>query len=306
MSPKALRRLMIGAVILGLGYGIATLIGIGGPATDDLDDIELSQIFDRIQESNIDSIAFIGLSEDRRLRRTFGGWTINNLPADSLVMANFWREVRDTKIRDLVGRAVSTHRTLRLLDGESAGAIFYRRDGGVDTILVGSADASLEGSYIRHPREQEVYLADGEIRLYTSRTFDGWQNLELLSVDMTEVAEIDLARGDTTYTLIREGDGWTIDGVAADSDLVQRMAEAFSPLRANRVIAPDSSVVGGQPARIFEARSEDGAVLGRIEMYDAPTRRFHVLIPNDETIYEIGLFRGDGLVPTREALAGGE
>lgn len=106
--------------------------------------------------------------------------------------ANFARlEVKDDDFR----------RRVTLEIGESSAALFLGGSGGASTV------------YVRRADETEVYLASGLSSWELSTQVSTWLDANYINVPVDDLLEINVQRGDGSFTFLRDGVNWTYAGL---------------------------------------------------------------------------------------------
>lgn len=306
MTSNALKKIVIVAALLLLAYIGATAFGIGDPATEDFSDARLATALARIGEATVESVELPWVSPAVRLEKRIDGWYANGFRADSTVMAGFWGMMGEAEIRDLAGANPENHSRLGVGGDTPPQLVFGFPDGTADTIYAGEFNARLGSSYLRLPSENEVYLIDGEVRLYAVRTLAGWRNTIITELDASAFQELRILREEGEYTLTRTLQGWeTADGSSADSTAVAGIVSELGRLVAERVLPRDSIGFNADPDRSIEAVGADGETIGRLSLFRTPEQKFFVVPAADSTMYVITGIQGDRIAPRIEAILGG-
>lgn len=134
-------------------------------------EIDLSNI----SRENVDKISIKKGEEDTELEKRDTGWVINDLPASTKDIEDFFEKIATIKIDRLVSRNKENHDQFAVDDTEGYHLSLYKGDLPMMSIIIGKEASGFNTLYIRKEGSDNVYSAFGEIRRYVTRTANEWQ-----------------------------------------------------------------------------------------------------------------------------------
>lgn len=302
MSASTLKKLVLALVVVVLLWGgVTVLSGKGGPEAPSG---EIAGVFDGLTAGSVSAVHMTRDADTVTLRREGSGWRVNGWDADSAAVAGLFATLADTHIGDLAATNPANHARMGVSE-DSAWTVAFDENGGSRTLLVGARGPRYGTAYVRLPGEDEVYLAEGDLRARMDRSVTDWRNKRLVAVDTAEVARIEVDRGDAPYTLVRADSTWTLEGGAqADSSTVNAVLDALANVRADGFAVQGDSIASLPEEIALRAFSPTGDTLAALSFGEGSGTRW-ARARGDSILYTLSGWRVDRMAPTREKVAPG-
>lgn len=294
MSEQALKRILVAVAALVVAYGLASLV-TGRAGSDAGDTAALASALDGLDAASVQEVVFQRPRDTVRLTPSDGSWAVNGYAADSARAAGLWSALDPEGIDGVVARNPQNHARLGVAADSAPRAVFRTVDGETTTLLVGNTGPTYSSAYVRLEGADEVVLLDGELRSAARRGVDAWRDKEIVRVDTSAVARLDVTRDGARSVLERSQDGWTVDGEAADEASVHDLLRALARLEASG-FAPDTAVIRS-PDRRLAALNASGDTLAALELESADGSDVRVRANGDATVYHLSSYRADRLTP---------
>lgn len=300
MSERTLKQL-VGALVLVVAlWAIATLLSRGGGGVPSAAG-EIAAVFDGVSEAAVTELRMSNESGEIVLAGGAGAWTVNDLRTDSGTVTRFWNVLTGLEVGDLVASNPDNHARMGVADDGGA-VLEIDIDGETRAVVVGDQGPRFGTTYVRLPGQDEVYVADGDLRSHLRRELADWQNRVVVRIDTSAVARVEIERDGETYVLVRGDSLWTFEGGAETNNNTARgvVAELANLIAAGVLVEADSlaqSERGGGTV----ALDADGNVLAEVTIGSGTSERW-VRASGDEVIYRLASFRIDRITPTRERM----
>ena len=239
MSNKTLGILaVIAAVFLTLAIVVST-----GPETSPTDMTKARYLIGNIEPGVISKI-HIGRGEDAvTLNNTAKGFTVENkdgYPAKTAEINNLINTCIDIKISELYTDDPKNHTDLGVTEEKTRNLVkFFKEDGSLLTgVIIGDTKQTGEGTYIRMPGSDEVYVTlDNPYFRTGAINYVNEQITETLSREQVETVMVDTPQ--STYVLSENENGDIVPDQTLDGNLKSTEAAnvftALSSLRFNDV-----------------------------------------------------------------------
>lgn len=193
-------------------------------------------------------------SEDNRVTLAKNGeaWVLpeaDDYPADSEKITPILEKIEGIETDRLVTRTDASHRRLQV-----AGDDFSRRleislaDDGQRQLYVGSS-AGASATHVRAADQSEVYLTGELTPFEVNAQASSWIDTLYFTVPQTATVALTLENSNGTFEFEREGDSWTMAGLAADETLNQNsvtsLASQASSIRMTEPIGTEEQATFG-------------------------------------------------------------
>jgi hypothetical protein len=286
MSDRTLKALVGALVVAVAAWLVTNLLSGGGGAIGASGAVV--EVFDGVTPESVESIRLAGASGQVALSRVESGWSADGFDADSATVQRFLSSLATVEVGDLVATNPANHERMGV-SADSAITLEMDAAGRSRSVLVGKQGPRFETAYVRVPEEDEVYLLEGDLRVHVRRPLDDWRDKNVVRVDTSLVARIEVERNGEAYTVVR--------GSEAEQGRVRNiLAELRAVLAAGFLTEGDSLYALPQGASNI-AYSGDGSVLAEVTLGAGDGERW-ARTPGDSVVYRISSFRAGRLVPT--------
>lgn len=297
MTPKQLARLALVLGALLLLWGGASLARRGSRGLSESDRFALPPL----TRDSVDSIIITRPADTARLvRHDSTSWRVNGHPASTAAVADLFTALADSSRRsELVAGRSASHSGLGVDSAKGARIRIVRGHTTLADLVQGNRGPSLDGGYFRAAGDSAVYLVGGELAQVLEKSSDEWRDHRIGGVVADSVARIEVSRGRRSYTLRREGTGWTLaPGARADSSAVTALLSAYGQVDAagfaSRAQADSASFA--RPDRRTALVSAAGTPLLTLA-FDSTASGFWVRTTGDSTVYRMDTWSADRLAP---------
>ena len=175
-------------------------------------------------------------------------------------------------------------------------------DGETRTVVVGDQGPRFGSTYVRLPGQNEVYVADGDLRSHLQRELADWQNRVVVRIDTSAVVRVEIERDGEQYALVRADSSWTFEGGAeTNNNTARSVVSELANLIAAGVLAEADSLAQAERGGSTVALDADGNVLAEVTIGGGTSERW-VKASGDDVIYRLASFRIDRITPTRERM----
>jgi hypothetical protein len=304
MSTKQLARLamVLGALLLLWGAASLARRGARGPAESD------RFALPTIARDSVDSIIITRPADTARLvRRDSATWTVNGHRASrSQVQALFAALADSARRTELVGGRTASHAGFGVDSATGARIRVVRGDSTILDLVQGNRGPGLGGGYFRFTTDSSVYLVGGDLAESLERTSDELRDRRIAGAPTDSVGRIEVARGRRSYTLRRDGSGWTLaPGGRADSAAVAELLSSYREVEAAGFATPaqaDSAQFARPDRRVALLRADGTSLLTLA--FDSTATGYWVRTSEDSTVYRMDTWSVDQLTPADSALRG--
>jgi len=296
MSERALKGLVGALVIVGLMWGVASLLGGGRGGSSSAPSGGLAEFFLDLEETS--TVRMEGPTGLVELSWTGDAWMANGAPADAEVIASFWQALSASSIGDRVATNPSNHARMGV-SPDSAWALRITQGEDVREILIGNDGSRYGTAFVRLPQEDDVFVFSGGIRAYVTRSVDQWRDKRVVAVDTSAVQRIEIERGGGVYSLVRAEGAWTFaGGGAVDAAAVSGVLEELAGFLAAGFLTPSDSIYGLPEEAAIRAFDDSGAILAQVSISEGAGDRWAQAEGSTNRL-RVPLFRADRLTPPR-------
>jgi hypothetical protein len=302
MSPKQLARVAMVLVALLLLWGAASLARRGSHGRSESDRFALGAI----PRDSVDSIIIQRAADTARLARVDSAtWTVNGHRASKDAVQDILAALGDSARRtELAGGRTTSHAGFGVDSTKGARIRIVRGDSTVADLVQGNRGPGLEGGYFRLASDSAVYLVAGNLAQALEQTSDELRDKRIAGVSADSIARIEVARGRRSYTLRRDGAGWTLaNGGRADSTAVVDLLSSYGHVEAAGFAtrAQADSAKFARPDRRVALLRADGSPLLTLA-FDSTATGFWVRGGEDSTVYRLDNWSADRLAPSESTL----
>jgi len=227
MSPKMLQRIALALVLALLAWG-----GLALGRRNRSDDTG-ALVLPALDPASVTEIALRKGTDTIVLSRQGAAWTVNGFPAAPQNVQTFLGAARDSSARsEVVAERPASHQRLGV---DSATGRRLTMTAGTKAVLdlwLGNRGPDFEGFYVRPVGSDVAYLLRGRFAELTVQGVPEWRDKQIASFLPDSVGRVQIARGKTRWTLLRNGAAWKLAGGAADSTRVARFLAHLANLRA--------------------------------------------------------------------------
>jgi hypothetical protein len=262
-----------------------------------------------VARDSADSVTITRAADTTRLvRRDSATWTVNGYPASGAAVAELFSALADTARRtELVAGRSASHASLGVDSAKGAGVRIVRGESTLADLVQGNRGTGFDGGYFRRAGDSAVYLVSGNLAQVLEKSSDEWRDRRIANVAADSVARIEVTRGKRSYSVRREGAGWTlVPGGAADSAAVAALLADYGPVEAAGFAskAQADSARFARPDRRVALLRADGSALTALA-FDSTANGFWVRAGEDSTVYRVDTWSADRLVPADSTLRAG-
>ena len=302
MSDRGLKRL-VGALVVVVAIWLVTSLLSGGDgsirATGDI-----AGLFDDVSRESITGVRVSGPSGEMELRRANGAWRANGFEADTSAISRLLSTATATRVGDLAATNPANHERMGV-SADSAVVFELEVDGVTRTLLVGKQGPRFATAYGRLPDDDQVYLLEGDLRVQLRRPLTDWRNKDIVTVDSSLVARIEIERDGDAYTLVRGDSTWTLeDGGEADPTQVRNVLSELTTVLAAGFLTEGDSLYALPPGGSNVAYSAAGDVLSEVTIGTGEGERW-ARAAGDSVVYRLSTFRVGRLAPTLDEIRSG-
>jgi hypothetical protein len=226
---------------------------------------------------------------------------VNGLAANAGAIGRLFADLATTEVGDLAATNPANHARM----GVSAdSASVFEIGVGADTrsILVGKQGPRIGTAYGRLPDRDEVYLIEGDLRAHVRRTRDDWRKTEILAIDSSRVARIEVERDGEAYTVVRGDSLWTFEGGApVDALQMRNVLIELASMIASGFVAEDDSLFALPQGGANTAYASDGTVLAEVTIGSGEGERW-ARTAGDNVVYRLSSFRVGRIAPPRATM----
>lgn len=300
MSERTLKQLVGALVVVVAVWAIATLLSGGGGGVPSASG-EIAAVFDGVTEATVTEVRMSSASGEVVLAGGAGAWTVNDLRADSGTVTRFWNVVTGLQVGGLVASNPANHGRMGVAD-DSAATLEIDVGGETRALVVGDQGPRFGTSYVRLPGQDEVYVAEGDLRSHVRRRLADWQNRRIVRIDTSAVARVEIERDGEPYVLVRGDSLWTFEGGAeTNSNTARGVLSELANLIAAGILSEADSLAQSERGGTTVALDADGNVLAEVTIGTGTSERW-ARAAGDDVIYRLASFRIDRITPTRERM----
>lgn len=297
MSPRALRRALAALAVILLLWGAVVLF------RGSLGDAPAALVLPRLAAAEVDRITIAMPTERLDFARAGVRWTVNGYPADVRQVDDLVAALTDSAAAsELVARSAASHARLGV-DSLGRRLVLAAADKVLLEVVVGGPGRGLQTAYVRRAGDDAVYLLRSRLVSLMDRGLDEWRERRVAAVPADAIGSIVVARRGRATRLERAENGWTVDGVPADSGVAARLLGALA----------DLTVIGfatRSQADSLDFRRPDRAliVLGRAGdtllalAFDSTAHGYWIRPQGGDEVYRLDFWRVEELTPAERAL----
>lgn len=156
------------------------------------------------------------------LRNVDGAWVLpdaGNYPAQASKVTPVLEKITKLNTGNLVARTEVSQKPLRVTGDDYLRRVdFETADGATHTVYLGTAPR-YTATHFRVAGQVETYLTSELSTWELNTTASGWIDPTYVTIDKTTLSEIVLENANGTFTLVKNGDTWTLADLA-EGDVV--------------------------------------------------------------------------------------
>jgi hypothetical protein len=295
MTAKQVRRIALALVVAVFLWGLSEMIG--GRS----DEIEELEVLPSLTAAEVDTFVLARTDDTVRLARSpEGEWTVNGYPASASAVEGLFQAMAEPAGAGLVARSGSSHERMGV-DAASAGRLRIVRGDQTDVdLLIGNQGRPFQSVYVRPEGDDRVYLLKGGIALQLDRSVTDWRDKGIVRLMPGDIARVEVERGSASYALARDGEGWTLDGAAADNAAVEDLLRLYRNVeaqgRAFATPAEADSADFSQPDARLTVLGADGNRLAAL-VFDSAAAGYWVRHARGGTVYQMYGWKVDEILP---------
>lgn len=191
-----------------------------------------------------------------------GKWRVNDFPADSKRITDFFNSLKETGISSRVSSNSQNHSRFEV-DDKGTDLTFVSNDQIVQQLIVGKT-AGGNSAYVRLPEQDDVYVINNFPIHLLSEEVSFWRDREVVAAEPSEVRMVAYQSGGSTWKVNKIEDGWTIQ------------LNSYSPVAVDSVKVESwlTSVVGLQASGFPEEGSELSLKVGTVTIETGTVEEF--------------------------------
>lgn len=297
MSERSLKALIGSVFVLLLIY-----VGVNIASRHKPPESRLGDDLAALKQDDVRKATLIAPPDTVRLQRNGVGWTVNGYPADSAMAASLVSNLADAHVGSIASTNPANQARLGVSDDSARTLELDDAKGPVLKLLVGKRGPAYTSTYVRLPGQNDVRVLDADLVTALNRHADAWRDKLIAKVDTSRVAELQIARHDTTYSLARGDSSWTVDGQPAKTSDVEDLLGAAADFRADG-FAPDTAHLGAA-VRSVVALDAKGDTLANLTFAKGPGSNLRVKSATKPTLFEVETWQADRIAPAVGKLEG--
>ena len=301
MTERTLKRILLALAVLVVFYLVLKVVegprrsGGGGGEGD-----VLEALLQGASPETVRSVAFVYRGDTIRLEPSPEGWLVNGYLADEMMVEDFWTQLRSATVADLVATNPTNHERLGVSEELASLLDLEQVQGGTLSVLMGNPGPAWSDVYGRLREEDDVYLIRGNLRSAATRTVSQWRDKHIAALDTSMVSRIHVETDGVEATLSRGGEGWTVDGVPADSGRVRSLLSELARLDATD-FAPDTLQLP-TPTRSLVVLGLSEETLLHVKLAKGVAANWWLQRDEGGTVYQVTGWRAGRLVPAADSL----
>ncbi len=160
-------------------------------------------------------------------------------PADSTKIAPLLNKLEDLKTNRLVTQTDASHKRLKVASDDFNRLIEVKLQDGTSHKLYLGSTAGVSTTHVRADDQSEVYLASNLSSWDVNAQASAWIDTLYFTVPQTATVALTLQNQNGTFELEKEGDNWTMKGLAGDEKLnVNNVTTLVSQATAVHMVSP--------------------------------------------------------------------
>jgi YD repeat-containing protein len=176
------------------------------------------------------------------LARNGDNWVLpeaGDYPADSTKIAPLLNKVESLKTNRLVTQTDASHKRLKVASDDFDRLIEVKLQDGTSHKLYLGSTAGVSTTHIRADDQSEVYLASNLSSWDVNTQASAWIDTLYFTVPQTATVALTLQNQNGTFEFEKEGDNWTMKGLAGDEKLnVNNVTTLVSQATAVQMVSP--------------------------------------------------------------------
>jgi hypothetical protein len=238
------------------------------------------------------------------------GWVLfeaGDYPVKAEVVSGLLTQVEAVKTNRLVTQTEGSHKQLQV-----AGDDFNRRleltlaDGSSHTLYVGSSGGA-SATHVRADDQAEVYLS-ADIEAFSINTqLSGWLETLYFTIPVTATTKMTIENGNGAFVFTREGEAWTMDGLAEGEvlaqDIIDGLRNQASSFRMTEPIGLEEQPEFGlaDPAATITLETADQAYTIRIGAQNPDDKSYVAHVSSQPYYIRISDFTGNNFAQKTRA-----
>jgi hypothetical protein len=228
-----------------------------------------------------------------QLKRVSGDWVLpdaDDYPAQADKITPLLDKIVGLTTGRLVTRTDASHKRLQVAPDDFVHRIdFETADGTKRTLYLGSSPR-YGATHFRVDGQSETYLTNELSTWETKANAASWVDTGYLSVPRDDITKMTLENANGTFTFTKDGEVWTMDGLAADETLDENKVTALVQQAASvnmvRPLGKEEQAAYGtdQPNAVVTLETSDKTITLRVGAKD-PDANSYVVISSESPYY---------------------
>lgn len=260
-----------------------------------------------VAELELDSVVVTAPGGAVRLRHG-DGWTVNGHEAMADAGESLDAALEGAEFGQLVSRNPDNHVRLGVTADSGRVLTFYAAGEPQLSLILGNQAEMFDRAYARRMDDNEVFTVRGTLVNLAKRSVDDWRNRVIISTVRGDVQRIEYAYGDTTFSLVREGEGWRVEppGRSVAEGSVSPVLNNLAELRALGFAADSvaDTLSWEAPTARLRVEGPGGGVIGELSFIEREENvGYFVRRADRPVVYTLSSFLGDQILKRRDELA---
>lgn len=260
MSERALRAVL--GVVAALVVAYLAISWLGGEEQQTAGDDPVSAVLAGVGDSTVRAIRIRRPDLSVDLVRRAEGWRANEFEADTAAISHLLETVRGASVAEIVSRNPENHPSLGVTLDSAWRVRFVAESDSTPPLLVGGDGPYDPSAYVRLEGDDRVYVLRGSLRSVLGGEMVQWRDKTVAELDTARIRHVLVRRQEGLYRLRREGDGWTVDSLPADTAAVRHLLGGLRQME-GFAFASDTGAFT-MPTREVVALAAPGDTLGWI------------------------------------------
>lgn len=268
--------------------------------------------FESLSIGNIDSISISKGDDSVTLQKDGGVWKVGEHKADSEKISSLFEDLKELDISGPTSRNSENHEKFEVSEDKGIKLIFKQGDDETASYIIGKQAATYQTSYIRKSSEDQVFIADTNLRSLLPTEVNDWRDKTVVRVNREQVKKVEFDYVEEKFALaLQENNTWQItdnqdNATTTEESLINRFFNNLNPLTANGFVEDEEDVeqfntaTSTQVIRLKDDNDNTVTELSLVKQDDA----WWVKTSAKETIYEVPLYRLSDVVLNRKDALG--
>lgn len=266
--------------------------------------------FESLSIDNIDSISISKEEDTVTLQKDSGLWKVDEHNADSEKINSLFEDLKKLNISGPTSRNSENHEKFEVSDNKGTKLTFKQGDSEVASYIIGKQAAASQTSYIRKSNEDQVFIADANLRSLLPTKINDWRDKTVVRVNREQVKKVEFDYPEEKFMLSLQEDGtWqAIDdqgnSTTTEELLINRLFNNLNPLTADDFIEDEEGIDQFNTAtstQIIRLKGDNDSTVTELSLVKQGDA-WWVKTSTKDTIYQAPLYRLSDVVINRKDL----